>query len=212
MYRLLLWLVLSSFTTVTMADDRRWGVEVNPYFLVGSLVDPEMTWLAGGVSRFLPEKNLELHAPLFYQDRGGDQDLILGFSLRRYFPKPGRGLFPTPEETRVDSWFKRAMETLAGLVFPGYQSPGFRPFVGITTRLYRSRSTFEDATRLGLGGTVGVRWFSSQHFYWGADVTFGRYLVGDTEAYAAVDRFILPPYDSGKIMADFTFFQFGYRF
>ncbi len=212
MHRLNALIIISLITFSATADERHWGVEINPYLLVGSIVDGEANWLAGGISRFLPERKLELHTPVFYHGRGGDHDLILGFSVRRYFPKAGRGLFPTPEETRVESWFKRAMETLTGLIFPGYQSPGVRPFIGITTRLYHSRSTFEDATRLGLGGTVGVRWFSSQHFYWGADVTLGRYLVGDTEAYAAVDRFILPPYDGGKIMADFTFFQFGYRF
>ena len=199
-------------TGTCAATERPWGVEINPYLLVGSVVDSEMNWFSGGISRFIPGHALELRLPVFYQSRGRDRDLIAGFSLRRYFPSRGRGLFPSREEMKVESWIKRTAEVLTGLIVPGYQAPGMRPFVGVTTRLYHSRDTVTDATRLGIGGTLGVRWFSSRRLYWGADVTLGRYLLGDTDASAAVDRFILPPYDGGKIMADFTFFQFGYRF
>jgi len=169
-------------------------VEINPYIgplsLVDHLLDSSSTAsLSFSYGRYDTEEKREWVFPVFWSFNNKDTDLMLEAGYRYYVA----GGSPYPN---------------------GIYIGGFSRYFYSKAEVFdnSNRAFYQSANRLGLGLEAGLNFFFYKNYYWSINIKYGRYFAGDLDGNPAIDRYILPPYDSGDTIFDFTLLHVGMAF
>lgn len=168
--------------------NRAWGVEVSP---LGLLFVDEGVALSGTVSNFSWDRSAEVAFPVYYI--GGSNDnrtsiFQVDAQYRRFLGQAQRGFYL--------SGFTRFQHAR-------YESYDYSDFFG------EEEGEMRTINRLGIGFGLGGRIFSRPGFYWGWNLSLGRYLVGDKIAEDEIPEslFLL-----GDLILDVELLKIGFAF
>jgi len=146
--------VIRDETVESRLGNRKWGVEVSPF---GLLFLDQGGALSGTVSNFSWDRSAEIAFPFYYAadaESYGTTVFNLDAQYRRFLSDRQRGFYI--------SGFTRFQHG-------SYQSSNYYTYTD-------ERRTIN---RLGIGAGIGGRIFSRSGFYWGWNISYGRFLVGD---------------------------------
>ncbi len=178
-------LSISSLHAMNLEKDKRFGVEINPfYLLILSPGENDETVLSGTFSYFDHKNGAEIAIPLHQMKMGSE----------KY------------EQQTIDIHYRKFLNNQVG----GFYLSGFARAArleGKTT--YEQEFNYAKQTKIGLGVGLGFRVFSSFGLYWGASLNLGRYLTNDNENFN-IDAFTIT--DDAPYILDIEFFKFGYSF
>ncbi|MCD6023623.1 MAG: hypothetical protein K0Q91_539 [Fibrobacteria bacterium] len=167
--------------------NRAWGIEINP---LSVLFASEGAGLAGTVSNFSWSRSAEVAFPVYYS-MGNSDDRTSVFQVdaqyRRFLGEAQRGFYL--------SGFTRFQHAR-------YESYDYSVF-------YEEDSEMRTINRLGIGFGLGGRIFSRPGFYWGWNLSFGRFLLGDK---IGEDEMPSGPYLLGDLIIDAELLKIGFAF
>jgi len=180
-------------------QNRRYGMEFNvARFLVS---EPGSVVLSGGFSIFKPEQKVELAFPIFLsssEDFNNDQFSLatLDFHYRSFLGESMKGFYLS------------AFTRLAYL--DGIRNTSI-DYAALQPNQLPGEAVGERGSevKLGVGVGIGYRIFSKGHYYWGASLSMGRYLVGKNDQF---DSGLDPFDDDGQVIFDAEILKFGYAF
>ena len=135
-------------------SSREWGVEFSP---LGLLWAGRSLSLAGTVSNFSWNRSAEIAFPIYFHTETGDEGtriLSIDAQYRRFLGSAQRGFY------------------LSG--FARYQNARYGTFDYLA-----ERNTIKTLNRMGIGFGIGSRIFSHSRFYWGWNISLGRFIVGN---------------------------------
>lgn len=179
--------------------DKTFGVEINPLrpLGIGEDGDENIVTFSGTVSLFNLDRRAEIAFPLFYgktKDRSEDEFL---------------------ETITVDAHYRYFLSGVQN----GFYLAGFSRLAFLNGTLgddldindvdANGDNVVDRTTKFGLGGGIGYRYFSSDHLYWGASLSFGRYLVGENDRYVGE---LLGYDDDAQDIVDVEFAKVGWAF
>jgi hypothetical protein len=169
--------------------NRRFGLEINPFRL---LAMKDWQTFSGTVSLFSVNRHAEIAFPIYFQNRHSSGDLM---------------------DFTADCHFRYFM----GNTQNGFYLSGFVRYaylygkVGDIFLLNLNTSQYIDgeANKLGVGFGLGYRIFSYNHLYWGASLSFGRYMLGKSGQFSnSIPLF----HDDWEYIFDIELFKFGWAF
>jgi len=172
-------------------EDKTYGVEINLFRLL--LMDEYLSF-SGGFSLFDVDRNAEIAFPFFYQESDkpfGTNITTLDCHYRYFLGNTQNG------------YYLGAFTRLAH--FSGYRDK--LDSDGGHTGLYKSHSI----TDVGVGVSIGRRYFSYKGLYWGSSISFGTYLFGNDKDSFTEDAQDLP-FDFKNKFISFEFLKFGWAF
>jgi hypothetical protein len=169
--------------------NKNYGIEFNLFRLL--LIDKSST-LSGSFSLFNVNRNAEISFPFYYQD--GKNSDVSEFSLDchyRYF----------------------LGNTQNGFYLSGFARYAFLngPLKNDYTLYYQSNNKNGSVNKLGIGVGLGYRIFSYKGLYWGASVSFGRFLTDNNNKFSGSSS-ILSIGDDTEYIFDIEFLKFGWAF
>lgn len=176
---------------------KNYGIEINPLRFL--FLDEDEKSFSGSFSFFNVKPNVEISIPIFISNVSSSFSDTEDFSVftidghyRYFLGKNTNGFYI--------SGFSR-FATLNGTFGDDYSSFG------------RDRSKKSGRTyKLGGGFGLGYRVFSKSGIYWGASLSVGRYLIGDSDQYRSANYASLSDMDDSKVIFDVEFFKIGYAF
>ncbi len=180
-------------------ENRRYGIEFNvARFLVA---EPNSVVLSGGFSLFKPKENVELAFPIFLASSDGFNNnqfslATVDFHYRSFLGESMKGFYL--------SGFTR-LAYLDGIRVNNINYDALGPNQ-LPSDPVRERGS---EVKLGVGVGIGYRIFSKGHYYWGASLSMGRYLVGKNDQF---DSGLDPFDDDGQVIFDAEILKFGYAF
>jgi len=180
-------------------EKRHLGVEFNvARFLVA---EPDSVVLSGGFSLFKAAEKVELAFPVFLSTSNNSSrdrfDLAtLDFHYRSFLGESMKGFYLSAF-TRLAylDGIRNTSVDYAAL------QPNQLPGEAVSER--------GSEVKLGVGVGIGYRIFSKGHYYWGASLSMGRYLVGKNDQF---DSGLDPFDDDGQVIFDAEILKFGYAF
>lgn len=185
--------------------DRRYGVEFN-FFRLLTLGQSQES-LSGTFSLFNTDNNTEIAFPFMYSR--GEHDEIYHYYSSPYgyisgYDKPNKDL----TSFTVDAHYRKYL----GHRLDGFYISGFGRMAHLNG-LKDEDSQFSEGseTKFGVGVGIGYRIISDDGFYWGASLSMGRYLVGDSEVFHDSEN-LSADIDDSEIIFDVELLKFGYAF
>jgi len=179
----LLFLLISSSHAINLEQDKKFGVEVNPFYLL--IITPgenSETMLSGTFSFFDHINGAEIAIPLHYMKMNSYKQLTIDIHYRKFL------------NNQVGGFYLSGFGRVARLE-------------GETTN--DTEFNYAKQTKVGLGAGLGFRVFSDFGLYWGASFSLGRYLTNDNENFGS-NLFTIN--DDAPYILDIEFFKFGYSF
>jgi len=170
------------------------GVELNVFRALAFGVVPEEKTLSGGFSLFDVDGKVEYNFPVYYRNSKGILDNTT-FSL-----------------FSADAQYRYFLgETLNGFYLSGLVR--FSKLQGTLGDVFTFNTSVPTATgsetKFGAGVGIGYRIFSESGFYWGTNLTVGRFFTGKHDQfYNAVGGLD----DDAEIFFDIDLLKFGYAF
>jgi hypothetical protein len=179
-------------------------VEVNPFSLL--TVDKSHTFSAG-FSIFKPESNVEIAFPIQYSSNTGDDE-------DDYYDNSHNDL----KVFSLDVQFRKFLGTSAD----GFYLSAFARYAHLRGHLGNDDYYFDffdeqpqavpeygSENKFGLGFGIGYRIFSYSGFYWGVNLSFGRYLIGENNKFNG-NLFSID--DDNELFISGEILKFGYAF
>ncbi len=168
--------------------DKKFGIEVNLFRL---LWIGNANSFSGTYSVFDTKKNTEIAFPIYYINPKESKELnsFLLDCHYRYFLR-----------NTLNGFYLSVFSRYAHL--SGYS--GNDNFY-----LYEQPNKKITKNKLGIGIGVGYRIFSYKGIYWGTSMSYGRYLVGDSDVFYGN---FLDYDDDNEQIIDFEFLKFGWAF
>lgn len=170
---------------------KKYGVEFNFLRLIffGTGMEGINHTLSGGFSIFYPEKNIELAFPLLYSN---PDKIFVGEIFGRESHR---------QKFTVDCQYRK---------FLGNTLNKF--YLNALVRYAYTKHTienYESSTNhaFGIGVGIGYRIFSYSGFYWGTNLSFGKYISGSVKTST-----IFGPTAESEFLFNFSLFKFGYAF
>lgn len=178
--------------------DRTQGVEFN-FFRLLTLGEDEST-LSGTYSIFNTQNNTEIAFPIMYSQAEhndiDNQDLTTFTADAHYRKYLGE---------RLDGFYLSGFARVAHL--SGVL--GDDSYNSYMNNQQASRTDSE--TKIGVGVGIGYRIISTSGFYWGASLSVGRYLIGDSDKFYE-SKGISADIDDEEFIFDIELLKFGYSF
>lgn len=172
----------------TPLSNKKFGVEINPFRL---LYIDKMATFSGTFSLFNVNRNAEIAFPFYFQNPNNSIDLT---------------------EFTLDSHYRYFLgNTQNGFYVSGFARYAYLKGTLGEDNLFGSITDGEKGSenKVGIGFGLGFRKFSYKGLYWGASVSFGRYLIGKnnkfTGSFLALD-------DDSEFIIDLELLKFGWSF
>lgn len=163
---------------------KKYGIEVNPFLLLS--YDKHHT-ITAGFSMFKQDQNAELAFPVIY-DSDSDTKMKL---------------------FTIDAQYRKFL----GNTSNGFYLAALAKYTHLNGELGKDFDLFDSNTgkrgtenKFGIGFGIGYRIFSYSGFYWGVNLTVGRYLTGKH------DRFKGSLVNDSEFFIDGEILKFGYAF
>jgi hypothetical protein len=168
--------------------NKQFGIEFN---IVRLLLIEKAVSLSGGFSLFGVNRHAEIAFPLYYSNPENPKDL---------------------KEWTIDCHYRYFL----GNTQNGFYLSGFVRYAHLDGYL-GDNSIFGDGpsdvkgseNKVGIGVGLGYRKFSYKGLYWGASLSFGRYLTGENDRFYGS---FLSYDDDKKFIIDVEFLKFGWAF
>ena len=147
-------LFFSSLAADSLSKEKKFGVEVNPfYLLILSPGENSETYLSGTFSYFDHENLVEIALPVDYIKEYNDyKQLTIDFHYRKFIN-----------------------HSIEGLYYSG--------FARLAKLEGDSGNSHIKQTKFGLGVGIGFRLFHKSGFYWGASFGLGSYITGNNDQF-----------------------------
>ncbi len=168
--------------------EKKVGLEFNFFRLL--MIDSYPT-VSGGVSLFNINRQAEVSIPFYIQGQKESGDLI---------------------DITVDCHFRYFLgNTQNGFYLSAFARYAYLKGTLGEDYLFGSSvtNTKSDESKLGVGVGIGCRIFSYRGLYWGTSISFGRYIVGESNKFASG---ILSMDDDNEYILDFELLKFGWAF
>lgn len=186
--------------------DRTQGVEFNFFRLLS--IGQEATALSGTYSLFNTQNNTEIAFPIMfsqsehegYLDNKNMTSFTADAHYRKYLGERLDGFYL--------SGFTRIAH-LSGVLGKDDYSYYYSSDYGSTYERATSKTGSE--TKIGIGFGIGYRIISTNGFYWGASLSLGRYLIGDSDKFYESEG-ASTELDDEEIIIDIELLKFGYAF
>ncbi len=170
---------------------KKFGIEINPIRLLALSTD-EKTF-SGSFSFFNLKPNVEISIPIFVSNTqlaGEDFSVFTIDGHYRYF---------------------------LGSKTNGFYISGFSRLATLNGTFSNQHSWNENnesgrTYKLGAGFGIGYRIFSKSGLYWGASLSLGRYLIGNSNQYRSSYSDTFAEIDDEEFIFDVELFKFGYAF
>ena len=146
--------LMSMLDAESLSKDKRFGAEVNPFYLLISAGGTSEKYLSGTFSYFNHKNSTEIAFPIHYmsQDYNDYKQRTLDVHYRKFI------------NDSID----------------GFYYSGFARFAKLEGR---SGNTLIKQTKVGAGAGIGFRLFHKSGFFWGASLGLGAYLTGDNDQF-----------------------------
>jgi hypothetical protein len=176
-------------TRNTPLSKKKYGVEFN---IARLLLIEKAVSLSGGFSLFGVNRHAEIAFPVYYSSPEDPKDL---------------------KEWTIDCHYRYFLgNTQNGFYLSGFaRYAHLSGYQGDDAPLFGGGNIGEKSSqnKLGMGVGLGYRKFSYKGLYWGASLSFGRYLTGENDrfygSYLSYD-------DDKKFIIDVEFLKFGWAF
>ena len=180
-------LLFSSADAYKLTEDKKVGVDVNPFYLFIVLPSDDGEKIASGTISYFDHINYaEMAFPIHY------------ISLR----------WSDYKQYTVDFHYRKyANDHIGGFYISGFAR--LAHLSGKSNSVHIDDFNYIKQTKLGLGVGVGVKVFLKNGIYWGAGVSVGRYLTSKNEIFSKDSFFIT---DDIPFILDVELFKFGYAF
>lgn len=183
---------------------KKYGVEVNPFSLL--TIDKNRSF-AAGFSIFKPESNIEIAFPIQYASNRDDNDDDEDY----YYDNSYNEL----KAFTLDVQFRKFLGTSAD----GFYLSAFARYAHLRGHLGKdswlswdtepSIPEYGSENKFGLGFGIGYRIFSYSGFYWGVNLSLGRYFIGENDKFRG--EFISIDNDN-ELFISGEILKFGYAF
>jgi hypothetical protein len=177
-------------TKNTPLSKKKYGVEFN---IARLLLIEKAVSLSGGFSLFGVNRHAEIAFPMYYSSPEDPKDL---------------------KEWTIDCHYRYFL----GNTQHGFYLSGFVRYAHLNGYLGdNDLQLFDDGTaevksrenKVGIGVGLGFRKVSYKGLYWGASLSFGRYITGENDKFYGN---FLSYDDDKKIIIDIEFLKFGWAF
>lgn len=168
---------------------KKYGVELNLFRIL--IIDKALT-LSGTFSLFNVKKQVEIAFPVYYAKPEDKRDLTT---------------------FTVDCHYRYFLgNTLNGFYLSGFARYAYlNGYAGDNDLIHLGNSYGENISenKIGIGFGIGFRKFSYKGLYWGASISFGRYIIGQNDKFYGS---FLSLDDDEKYILDIECLKFGWAF
>jgi hypothetical protein len=168
--------------------NRKYGVEINVFRI---LAIDKATTFSGSFSLFNVSQKSEISFPFYFQDPGEKNDLT---------------------EFTLDCHYRYFLgNTLNGFYLSGFSRLAYLHGTLGNNYFYGNTMNYPTGNegKFGLGIGLGYRKFSYKGLYWGASLSFGRYIVGKSNRFQGG---FLAADDDNDFIIDAELLKFGWAF
>lgn len=181
--------------------DRQYGVEFN-FFRLLTLGQSQES-LSGTFSLFNTDNNTEIAFPFMYS-RGAHDD-----TFDRYTSTPIGDISKKDlSSITLDAHYRKYL----GHRLDGFYISGFGRLAHLNGVKEENLQFSEGSeTKFGIGVGIGYRIISDDGFYWGASLSLGRYLTGNSAVFHDSEN-VSADMDDNEVIFDVELLKFGYAF
>lgn len=188
--------------------DRRYGIEFN-FFRLLTLGQSQES-LSGTFSLFNTDNNTEIAFPFMYSR--GEHDDVDGYYSYTTYNSSSYSQFDTTNEDLTSITLDAHYRKYLGHRLDGFYISGFGRMARLSGVKEENRQYSKGSeTKFGVGVGIGYRIISENGLYWGASLSLGRYLTGESDVFHDSVN-LSADIDDSEMIFDVELLKFGYAF